>query len=260
MLSPGGEFDQPSVWLDLCRESMQMYREFVEKLREKTAISIDFKICGCRKFSEDGRESHLYPGDGFVDPTDLLRALHTECDALGVELLEHQPVATIQSEDHAAVVIAAGAWSNQVSVTHGDRRVDLPPVKPIKGHLIGFDLEPGTLGPMLRRGHTYILQRSSGFTIAGSTEEEVGFDRSVDAGICAEIHRRATELWPALANRKPSRQWIGFRPCPGAPGAGPYMTRVNGTNVWLAYGHYRNGILLAPLTAQRITAEIESAE
>ena len=131
--------------------------------------------------------------------------------------------------------------------------MQLPGVKPIKGHLIGFDLPPGALGAMRRRGHTYVLQRANGFAIAGSTEEELGFDRAVDSGICADIHRRAAELFPLLGAAKPTRAWIGFRP---HSAGGPHIRRVDGTNVWLAYGHYRNGILLAPWTAQTVASQI----
>ena len=123
----------------------------------------------------------------------------------------------------------------------------------MKGHLIGFELEPGALGAMRRRGHTYILQRSNGFTIAGSTEEHCGFDRTVDPAICDQIHRRVMAIYPPLAGAKVSKRWIGFRPFSEG---GPHIRRIEGTNVWLAYGHYRNGILLAPLTAHRIASEI----
>jgi glycine oxidase len=101
----------------------------------------------------------------------------------------------------------------------------------------------------------YVVQRSNGFTIAGSSEEQLGFDRSIDASICDDIHRRAAELVPALAGMTPAKRWIGFRPR-SAEGRRPHIERVSGTNVWLAYGHYRNGILLAPLTAQRVAREI----
>jgi glycine oxidase len=272
MLSPGGEFDQPSVWLDLGIESMRMYGSFVEELREESGFSIDFHRCGCHQFVSDGEQVEkridfqraagvsveltprglFYPEDGFVDPTHLLRALRAACVARGVEIVENRALSTVNSREFTAIVIAAGAWSNQLQVTHGDTRVDLPQVKPIKGHLIGFDLEPGALGPMLRREHSYVLQRSNGFLIAGSTEEDVGFDRSINTTICEEIHRRAAELWPALESARPSKRWIGFRPYAEAP----HIGRVGNTNVWLAYGHFRNGILLAPLTARRVSAEI----
>jgi glycine oxidase len=276
MLSPGGEFDQPSVWLDLGIESMRMYASFVRELREETGVSIDFQVCGCRQFVEDKDQAErraafqsaagirvevkpgelFYPDDGFVDPTHLLHALRAACRARGVRIIEKQPLFTVESTDFTAFVIAAGAWSNQLQVTHAGTSVELPQVKPIKGHLIGFDLEPGQLGPMLRRGHEYVLQRSSGFLIAGSTEENVGFDRRIDGAVCQEIHRRAAELWPALERAEPSRRWIGFRPYAEAPNIG----RIGNTNVWTAYGHFRNGILLTPLTAQRVASEIAAAK
>ncbi len=272
MLSPGGEFDQPSIWLDLGVESMRMYPAFVDELRAETGLPIDFGTCGCLQYTDQPDQAAkrrefqsaagisvqqtpdglFYPEDGYVDPTHLLRALREACHARGVGIVEQHPLAMVDSTQYAALVIAAGAWSSQLQVTHGGQPVPLPPVKPIKGHLIGFDLEPGTLGPMLRQGHTYVLQRSSGFTIAGSTEQDVGFDRSVDDSICEDLHRRAAKLWPALAKVAPSKRWVGFRPFSMVPRIG----RVEGTNVWLAYGHYRNGILLAPVTARRIAHEI----
>jgi glycine oxidase len=255
MLSPGGEFEHSALY-DLGTESMNLYPAFVDELRAETNLSIDFQICGCRKISEETGESRFYPGDGFVDPNDLLRALRAACLARGVKIRENHRVSTAlsaalstaNSPRATATVIAAGAWSNQIKI----EGLDLPPVKPIKGHLIGFDMEPGTLGPMVRHGHSYVLQRSNGFTIAGSTEEDVGFDRSIDPEICRDIHHRAAELWPPLKNVTPSKRWIGFRPYSEAP----HIGRLGETNVWLAYGHFRNGILLAPLTAQRIAADI----
>jgi glycine oxidase len=62
-------------------------------------------------------------------------------------------------------------------------------------------------------------------------------------------------LFPPLVNATPVKRWIGFRPRP-VEGDGPHIGRVAGTNVWLAYGHYRNGILLTPVTAQRVAGEI----
>src|SRR5262249_8658048 len=123
----------------------------------------------------------FYPDDGFVDPTDLLKALRCACRA---DLRENDPVEEIDSSDHGAVVVAAGAWSDRVRVTYRGQEVRLPPVKPVRGHLIGFDLPRGSVPVMLRRGHDYVLQRSNGFTIAGSTEEDAGFDRAINDAIC----------------------------------------------------------------------------
>lgn len=271
MLSPGGEFDKPSVWLDLGVEGMSLYPDFVDELRSETGLPIDFQIRGCLKLnvSDAHRRAEFqaaagiqvevtpgglfYPGDGFVNPNDLLAALRRALRERKVQIFERHPISEIEATGYAAIVIAAGAWSGEIEVRYRDQRVPLPGVIPIKGHLIGFDLEPGTLGPMVRRGPTYVLQRSNGFTIAGSNEEQAGFDRSIQLDTCESIHRAAAELFPALARATPSQRWIGFRPyC----AEGPQIRCIPGTNVWLAYGHYRNGILLAPLTAQRISEEI----
>jgi glycine oxidase len=236
MLSPSTEFEKPSVWLDLGIESMQLYPSFVEELQTETGIDVDFRV--------------FRPDDAIVDPAALLRALHCACESRKVRIVRQQ-VRAIEPRDYAAVVIAAGAWSGQVRV----KNVTLPSVVPIKGHLIGFQLEPGTLGSTRRLGETYVLQRSNGFLIAGSNEQDVGFDRTVDAAICQDIHRRATQLFPALEHATPIKRWIGFRPR-SATGH-PHIGRMDATNVWLAYGHYRNGILLTPVTAQRVAAEIQ---
>ena len=239
MLSPGAEFDKPSVWRDLGFESLLLYPSFVEELQAETGIDTDFRM--------------FYPDDGIVDPAALLRALHCACESRKVRIMREH-VTSVEPRDYAGVVIAAGAWSGQVRVNS----MTLPAVTPIKGHLIGFQMGPGALGPVRRHGETYVLQRSSGFLIAGSNEQDVGFDRTVDAAICEDIHRRASRLFAPLEHATPVKRWIGFRPRL-VEGDGPRIGRVEGTNVWLAYGHYRNGILLTPVTAQRIADEIESS-
>jgi glycine oxidase len=281
MLSPGGEFGKPSHWLDLGLSGMRLYPAFVKELRAESGLPIDFQICGSIQLAtseeerrqaearaefqsaagirvEVTREGLYYPEDGLVDPVDLLRALGVACEARQVRILERQRLEEIESSPYAAVVIAAGAWSGQIAVRYRNQPVTIPVTVPVKGHLIGFDLKPYTLGPMRRHGSTYVLQRANGFMIAGSTEEQIGFDRTVDGALCEDIHRRASALFPPLADLTPSKRWIGFRP-QSVSGEGPHIGRIAGTNVWLAYGHYRNGILLAPLTAQRIAGEVISS-
>jgi len=235
MLSPRAEFDTPSDWLDLGVESLRLYPAFVDDLQAETGIDVDYRM--------------FHAEEGIVDPAALLRSLKCACESRKVQITRDR-VTTVERRDYDAVVIAAGAWSGQIHV----RDVTLPAVAPIKGHLIGFQLEPGALGPLRRQGETYVLQRSNGFLIAGSNEQDIGFDSTVDAAICEDIHRRAARLFPPLEYATPTKRWIGFRPR-SAIGE-PHIGRVEGTNVWLAYGHYRNGILLTPVTAQRVAAEI----
>jgi len=230
MLSPRSESG-----CELGLESLKLYPSFVEQLQSESEVDVDFRM--------------FHAEEGVVDPAVLLRALRCACESRKVQI-RREHVAEVHPRNYAAVVIAAGAWSGQVQV----KDVILPAVVPIKGHLIGFQLEPGALGATLRQEETYVLQRSNGFLIAGSNEQDIGFDRTVDADICEDIHRRAAQLFPPLAHATPVKRWIGFRP--RSVSGDPHIGRVEGTNVWLAYGHYRNGILLTPVTAKRIAAEI----
>jgi glycine/D-amino acid oxidase-like deaminating enzyme len=248
MLAPSSEFDRPSGWTELAVESMSLYPAFVEELRSESGLPIDYAICGANAGGV------LYPGDGLVDPRDVLRALRSVCEARGVAIREKAAVADLDTDAERAVVVSAGAWSSQIRLRHCGRAIPLPESFPVKGHLIAYQGRPGSLGPIRRSGHTYVLQRSSGLVIAGSTEERIGFDRKIDARICQRLHKRAQVLWPELKGKLYDECWIGFRPATVT--GTPAMGRVQGTNVWLAYGHYRNGILLAPVTAQRIASGI----
>jgi len=234
MLSPRSESE-----CALGLESLALYPSFVDELQGETGADVDFRM--------------FHPEEGIVDPASLLGALHCACESRKVRITRER-VTAVDPLKYAAVVIAAGAWSGQVRVNNAN----LPAVAPIKGHLIGFQMEPGALGPIRRHGETYVLQRSNGFLIAGSNEQDAGFDRTVDAAICEDIHRRAAQLFPPLECATPVKRWIGFRPRL-VEGDGPRIGRIEGTNVWLAYGHYRNGILLTPVTAQRVANEIVTA-
>ena len=233
MLSPRSESG-----CDLGLESLRLYPSFVEQLQAETGADVDFRM--------------FHADEGIVDPAALLRALRRACESRKVGMVRKH-VTAVDGSEFAAVVIAAGAWSSQIQLAGHT----LPAVVPIKGHLIGFQLEPGALGPTRRDGETYVLQRSNGFLVAGSNEQDIGFDRTVDPAICQDIHRRAARLFPPLEHAQPAQRWIGFRPRPLTSDS-PHIGRVKGTNVWLAYGHFRNGILLTPVTAQRIAGEIQS--
>jgi len=120
----------------------------------------------------------------------------------------------------------------------------------VRGHLLGWDAKPGTLTTILRNGATYLLQRPNGRIIAGSTTEHVGFERAIDPAMAEDVRRRAVRLFPLLADLPVAEVWNGLRPA--IEGNVPAIGRIPGTNIWTAYGHYRNGILLTPETARLI--------
>jgi glycine oxidase len=207
-----------------------------------------------------------YTNEAIVDPAGLMTALRAACFARGVQVQEGSPVTAIQADSTCArigdvqaraAVLAAGAWSSQVAVTVDGHPYELPRSFPVKGHLLGYRLPAGSLATTIRHDHTYVLQRAGGFTIAGSSTENTGFDRGIDPVMVAEIATRAGALVPTLRGRQPESVWIGFRPASHAPA--PYIGRVLSSHLWLAYGHYRNGILLAPATCDRICREIGTA-
>jgi glycine oxidase len=202
----------------------------------------------------------IYPDDAIVDPRDVTRALIQVCRKLGAELHENEPVLNIAADglsiqsaagcyESTGVIIAAAARSSELFK-------DLPRTMPVRGHLISWRLEPGALPVILRSGHTYLFQRTSGLVIAGSTTEHVGWDDRFDSAAVADIHGRAAALFPRLKNLEPDEKWIGFRP--GIEAAGPAIGKVPGTSVWTAFGHYRNGILMAPETARIIAEQIHT--
>jgi len=296
MLAPGGEFSERSEWAEFALRSLRLYPGFVEEIEAEGCTRIDFRRCGAVEIARtptewrellvrrDAQQSLgissevvqappetagalFYPDDAVVDPRDVVRALRTACVALQVSIHEQTRASAIrlgvgraEVETSAgpvscgAVVLAAGAWSSAIPIFCGGQRVDIPESFPVRGHLLGYTLDPGSLGPYLRHGHTYILQRASGFTIAGTSSETVGFDRRLDRDTIAGIHARACELWPHLRDAGEPQAWLGFRPA--TEDYQPRIGRLHDTNLWLAYGHYRNGILLAPATAERLSREI----
>ena len=229
------------------------------------------RLCELAPLLSDGAVGGVhYPDDLTVDPQALMQALETACLNRGVFIVQGTPVLSLQAGadsvtatlrdrafEGAFAVIAAGAWSQDIQVTIDGQPRALPQSFPVKGHLLGYRLDAGSLGTTVRHGHTYVLQRAEGFTVAGSSLEDAGYDRSLNADVIADLRTRAAALVPALDSLEPERAWIGFRPA--TPSSEPHIGRVGSSRIWLAYGHYRNGILLAPATAERVAGEIRAA-
>jgi len=150
---------------------------------------------------------------------------------------------------HDAALIAAGAWSGAIAV----KPVPIPAASPVKGHLIGYQQPAQTCRTIIRHGHSYLLQRASGLLIAGASVEHVGFDRRIDERIVSQLTADAGFVLPHLRDTPPTEAWVGFRPASDQLRVGRWQE----SNVYLAYGHYRNGILLAPLSADRLASAIK---
>jgi glycine oxidase len=208
----------------------------------------------------------FYPDDALVDPREACHALLAACRSLGVRIVENCDVLSIAVdgtvklitsqgtfEDDAAI-IAAGAWSGAFPLTVRGEVRKLPGTYPVRGVLVGRKFPQRTLGPFLRRGLSYLVQRESGFAIAGTTAERIGFDRNIAPATAQSVIEGVEALWPGFAQGTDTETWIGFRPASdtGEPQIGQFEDQP----LWMAYGHFRNGILMAPGTAARLSVLI----
>jgi glycine oxidase len=206
------------------------------------------------------------PEDHSVDPRRVVSALRAACEAAGVELREHTPVARVELDRqgvHVAgvtlgggerlaagqVVLAAGPWSEQIEGLPVAARV---PVRPVKGQILRLrdPAGPGLLRRVLRFGGGYLVPREDGRYVLGATVEERGFELAPTAGGIYELLRDAHELVPGISELEIEELSVGLRP--GTPDNGPAIGPASVQGLTWATGHYRNGILLAPLTAELV--------
>jgi glycine oxidase len=144
------------------------------------------------------------------------------------------------------VVLAAGAWSAELLKPLG---LSLA-VKPIKGQMLLVQAAPDQVRAVVQGGDTYLVPRADGRVLVGSTLEDAGFDKSVTASGLGGLAERGTAILPALGELPLIGSWAGLRP--GTPDRLPYLGRSPMEGLLVATGHFRNGILLAPITAELI--------
>jgi len=146
---------------------------------------------------------------------------------------------------HAAgqFLIAAGAWAEALLDPLGWR----PGVRPVRGQIALLNTGTPLVRRVLVRGKRYLVPRSDGRVLVGSTEEDAGFDKRTTAASLADLLTLATLLVPALGQAPLERCWAGLRP--GTPDGLPYLGAVPGwANLFVAVGHFRSGIQLSPGT------------
>tara|TARA_R110002095_G_scaffold205221_2_gene188463 strand:- start:459 stop:1538 length:1080 start_codon:yes stop_codon:yes gene_type:complete len=142
-------------------------------------------------------------------------------------------------------IICGGAWSAELIPQNAEK----PDILPVKGQMICFP--PTTLPDpcMVMDGNRYIIPRKDGRIVVGSTREQTGFDASTSQQAFKDLRDFAQELFPALSGIEPDAHWAGLRPA--APDSIPYICRVEPyRNLSLNAGHYRNGIVTAPASAE----------
>jgi glycine oxidase len=203
----------------------------------------------------------LIPQHGFVGVTSLMLALAAAAERHGARVKNATSAIRIHampggrvgvdtptaSWDADRVVLAAGTWSGQVSVDGADP----VPVRPVRGQLVQLQTEPGTLRHVVWGPAGYLVPWPDGTVLVGATSEEVGFDEGCTDEAVRGLRDMAAALVPALADAPMTDARAGLRP------AGPDDVPLVGPSAALpgliyATAHYRNGVLLAPLTAMLV--------
>ncbi len=212
------------------------------------------------------------PDDHAIDPRRLTAALAQAVGRAGGEVREGARVAQLEIAGGRVravaladgervpadqVVLAAGVWSGEIAGIPPRSRV---PVRPVKGQILRLHdpAGPGLITRVIRTADGYIVPRGDGRYVIGATMEERGFDTTVTAGAAFEVLREAVELVPGVSELVIDEFSAGLRPgtTDNAPAIGP--SDVAGLH-W-ATGHYRNGILLAPITAELVTGALLGEE
>lgn len=252
------------------------YPMLAEELHSATGIDPEYIVSGMRALPDFGGEAALQwcAGHGMMAEMQagelwlpqvaqvrnpyLMLALRRWLENNGVQLREHTAVsglevignrvASVQTSagalnaDH--IVVTAGAWSRPLL---GEYALALD-LKPMRGQMLLYRQPVGALQQIYFHNDFYLIPRRDGHILAGSTVEDVGFDKSITVETAFELHRKAGALLPALRDQQPIRHWSGLRP--GSPDNIPVIGRHPALeNLWLNTGHFRYGVTMAPVSA-----------
>ena len=280
----------PEALRPLALASARLYPEFVHDVQDESGSHVDLRDDGTIELPDPNAPGALatpitdagglkslepclsYSGvaillkERTVDPRALIAAMlkaakHREVEvasgSAATELMvgkgSVQGVRTAKTEYHAPVVVnCAWAWAG----AFGAGRV---PTKPVKGQMLAL-IAPrrDLLRHVVRAPEVYLVPRSDGRIVVGSTSEDAGFDKRVDPNTIQRLRQKAADLVPELGQARMLEAWAGLRP--GTPDELPILGRGELDGYFVAAGHYRNGILLAPITAVVMTQLIRGVQ
>ncbi|WCD96267.1 glycine oxidase ThiO [Streptomyces sp. HUAS 31] len=215
-------------------------------------------------------------GDHQIDPRRLTGALLTACERAGVvfhrawaervDVVRDRATGVTTTDGTALtadqVVLAAGSLSGRLA---GVPDAVLPPVRPVKGQVLRLTV-PQRYAPFLSRtvravvrgSQVYLVPRENGELVVGATSEELGWDTTVTAGGVYELLRDAHELVPGITELPLTETRAGLRP--GSPDNAPLLGPTELAGLSLATGHYRNGVLLTPVTGDAMAHVLATGE
>lgn len=291
ILSPVPPWHYPAEVAALVRASLALYPALVAELQDISAIELDHVTSGLLytgpfdEQAEPWRQRHADAVDCGVAqdwqpecdqrPAWLLRqvaqlrnprlgkALLVACQARGISVLPEHAVVDVRPSSsrhlrvrcangqmlHARhVVIAAGAWTDTVLQRCGLAGFG---IKPLCGQMLLLQGQPGQLRHVLSGHGKYLIPRPDGLILCGSTVEDVGFDTTITSAAREEILAACVDLYPPAAQLPILQQWSGLRP--GIADDIPVIAEhAECAGVWINSGHYRNGLGMAPASAQRL--------
>ncbi len=233
----------------------------VEKLSADDARSLEPCI------SEHTRVALKFPVDIQVENRRLLNALATSNASSGVRLLTGTAVKSIKIHSGRVegletsrgfvstpnIVVAGGAWTSFIIGSH--EMLPTLAIEPVRGQMLSFETNPSIAAHVIYSPRGYLVPRRDGRLLAGSTTETAGFDKRVTAEGVHSILCHALEIAPRIANLALVDSWAGLRP--RAPDNLPVLGPAPGIQgLVYATGHFRNGILLAPITGDLIASVI----
>jgi glycine oxidase len=212
----------------------------------------------------------LAANDHQVDSRLAVQALLAAVERSGVTLVR-EPVRELSVNGHAVTgvdtpggwhacgtaVVAAGSWSADIA---GIPPAVVPPVRAVKGQILRLQFDPaaaplqGTVRGLAAGRSVYLVPRSHGELVVGATVEEVGFDTTVTAGAVHDLLRAAIDLVPEVGELELVEATARLRP--GTPDNAPLLGPTGLDGLVLATGHHRNGVLLAPVTAEVIASVV----
>lgn len=274
--------ENPLALRPLSLKSIELYPEYLARVRQLSGHSVPLRTR--RTLQQDHAAEGASPGEqataaemrSFVpgmgpdmleqegrffwlqedslDPRDLCRALPQAVLAAGATLMENTSVLGVRPADASVSVlgskgqIEAGMFVNCCGAWAGALHLGAVPVSPVKGQMVTVALAAERLRCVVRMPGTYLIPRGDGRVTIGATVEHAGFDSSVQEDSIQCLVNAASTLLPELQQAPRLESWAGFRP--GTPDALPILGPAEALHCWLATGHYRNGILLAPATAR----------
>jgi glycine oxidase len=204
----------------------------------------------------------LYLEERSVDPRQLTSAALGAAKHRGIDISSGNPVIEVLLADgktagvrttktrYAAPIVinCAGAWAGQIAIPGGDGACSIP-TRPVKGQMLCVIMpQKEFVRHVIRTPDVYLIPRSDGRLLIGATQEEAGFDKHTVPGTIQRLHQAALDIVPKLSEARFLEAWAGLRP--GTPDALPILGPTSTPGYFFSTGHFRDGILLAPVTAR----------